>query len=103
LAFFAPGHDPSVWLTGWHPEALKAERVGEKEPLVDVWFACGKAPILDLQAEYDAVSPRKFAGVLKAELGDRVTVVVIPNAGHALAPEQPLAMAKAIEDFTRKL
>ncbi len=103
VAFFAPGHDPSIWLTGWHPEAMKAERAGEKAPPVDVWFACGTAPILDLQAEYDAVSPRKFAGVLKAALGDRVTVVVIPNAGHALAPEQPRAMAKAIEDFARKL
>ena len=103
LAFFAPGHDPRVWLTGWHPEAMKAERAAETAPPVDVWFACGKAPILDLQAEYDAVSSRKFAGVLKEALGDRVTVVVIPNAGHALAPEQPQAMAKAIEDFARKL
>jgi len=103
MAFFAPGHDPSVWLTGWHPEALKAERVAEKTPPVDVWFACGTAPILDLQAEYDAVSPRKFAGILKSELGDRVTVVVVPNAGHALAPEQPRAMADEIAKFARKL
>jgi len=103
LAFFAPGHDPRVWLMGWEPEAMKAERAAETTPPVDVWFACGNAPILDLQAENDAVAPRKFAGVLKAALGDRVTVVVIPNAGHALAPEQPQAMAKAIEDFARIL
>ncbi len=103
VAFFAPGHDPNVWLSGWHPEAFKAERVAERNPPVDVWFACGTAPILDLQAEYDAVSPRKFAGVLKSELGDRVTVVVIPNAGHALAPEQPRAMAEEIAKFSRKL
>jgi pimeloyl-ACP methyl ester carboxylesterase len=102
LAFFAPGHDPSVWLTGWHPDVLKAERVAERTPPVDVWFACGTAPILDLQAESDAVSPRKFAGVLKSELGDRVTVVVIPNAGHALVPEQPRAMADEIAKFARK-
>jgi pimeloyl-ACP methyl ester carboxylesterase len=102
FAFFATGHDPRVWLTGWYPEALKAERAAETAPPVDVWFAGGKAPILDLQAENDAVAPRKFAGVLKAALGDRVTVVVISNAGHALAPEQPEAMAKAIEEFARK-
>ena len=103
LAFFAPGNDPSVWLSGWHPKALKAERVAERTPPVDVWFACGTAPILDLQAEHDAVSPRKFAGVLKSELGDRVTVVVIPNAGHALAPEQPRAMSDEIAKFAQKL
>jgi pimeloyl-ACP methyl ester carboxylesterase len=70
---------------------------------VDDWFACGTARILDLQAENDAVAPRKFAGVLKAALGDRVTVVVIPNAGHALVPEQPEAMANAIAAFARTL
>ena len=70
---------------------------------VDVWFAGGKARILDLQAENDTVAPRRFAGVLKTALGDRVTVVVIPNAGHALAPEQPRAMSKAIAEFAKTL
>jgi pimeloyl-ACP methyl ester carboxylesterase len=99
LAFFAPGHDPHVWLSGWHPETEKAENAASRGTPVDDWFACGTAPILDLQAEYDAVAPRKFAGVLKAALGDRVTVVVIPNAGHALVPEQPEAVANAIATF----
>jgi alpha-beta hydrolase superfamily lysophospholipase len=59
--------------------------------------------VLDLQAENDAVAPRKFAAVLKAALGDRVTVVVIPHARHALVPEQPKAMAEAIAAFARTL
>jgi pimeloyl-ACP methyl ester carboxylesterase len=103
LAFFAPGHDPHVWLTGWHPETEKAENAASRAAPVDDWFACGTARILDLQAENDAVAPRKFAGVLKAALGDRVTVVVIPNAGHALVPEQPEAMANAIAAFAHTL
>jgi len=101
LAFFAPGHDPHVWLGGWRPETEKAENAASRATPVDDWFACGTARILDLQAENDAVAPRKFAGVLKAALGDRVTVVVIPNAGHALVPEQPEAMANAIAAFAR--
>jgi pimeloyl-ACP methyl ester carboxylesterase len=103
FAFFAPGHNPRVWLRGWHPETEKAENEASRATPVDEWFACGQARILDLQAENDAVAPRKFAGVLKAALGDRVTVVVIPNAGHALVPEQPEAMAKAIAAFARTL
>jgi len=103
FAFFAPGHDAHVWLTGWHPETEKAENAASRATPVDEWFACGSARILDLQAENDAVAPRKFAGVLKAALGDRVTVVVIPNAGHALVPEQPEAMAHAIAAFARTL
>jgi pimeloyl-ACP methyl ester carboxylesterase len=103
IAFFAPGHDPRVWLTGWYPETEKAENAASRATPVDEWFAAGTAPILDLQAEDDAVAPRKFAGVLKAALGDRVTAVVIPNAGHALVPEQPEAMANAIAAFARTL
>jgi pimeloyl-ACP methyl ester carboxylesterase len=103
FAFFAPGHDAHVWLSGWHPETEKAENAASRAAPVDDWFACGTARILDLQAENDAVAPRKFAGVLKDVLGDRVTVVVIPNAGHALVPEQPEAVAKAIAAFARTL
>ena len=60
-----------------------------------------QAPLLDLQGEEDAVAPRRFSQVLKTMLGDRVSVVVIPHAGHAMAPEQPRAMADAIATFSR--
>lgn len=102
-AFFAPGHDPRVWLTGWHAETHEAESHARNTTPVDDYFAAGTAPILDLQAENDAVAPRRFSQVLKNMLGDRVTVVVIPNAGHALAPEQPQAMADAIAAFAHKV
>jgi pimeloyl-ACP methyl ester carboxylesterase len=102
-AFFAPDHDPHVWLTGWHPETEKMENEASAATPVDEWFACGHARILDLQAENDAVAQQKFRGVLKSELGDRVSVVVIPNAGHALVPEQPEAVANAIAAFARTL
>ncbi|HKU06936.1 alpha/beta fold hydrolase [Massilia sp. NEAU-DD11] len=102
-AFFAPGHDPRVWLTGWHSETHEAESHARNTTPVDDYFAAGTAPILDLQAENDAVAPRRFSQVLKNMLGDRVTVVVIPNAGHALAPEQPQAMADAIAAFAHRV
>ena len=35
--------------------------------------------------------------------GDRVTVVVIPNAGYALPEEQPQAISEAIAAFARAL
>lgn len=102
-AFFAPGNDPRVWLTGWHAETQEAESHARNTTPVDEYFAAGTAPILDLQAESDAVAPRRLSQVLKNMLGDRVTVVVIPNAGHALAPEQPQAMADAIATFAHKV
>jgi pimeloyl-ACP methyl ester carboxylesterase len=102
-AFFAPGNDPRVWLDGWHEETHEAESHARNVTPVDAYFAAGTAPILDLQAEHDAVAPRRFSQVLKSMLGDRVTVVVVPNAGHAFAPEQPKAMADAIAAFAKRV
>jgi pimeloyl-ACP methyl ester carboxylesterase len=40
---------------------------------------------------------------LRDEFGDRVTIAVIPNASHALIPEQPAAVVDAIVGWMRKL
>ncbi len=103
IAFFAPGNDPTVWLGGWNSEVHHMESHAREHTPVDDYFAAGTAPILDLQAEQDPVAPRRFSGVLKSQLGDRVTIVVIPNASHALFPEQPNAVAEAIVTFARRL
>lgn len=100
-AFFAPGNDPTVWLGGWHDETHHAESHARNTTPVDDYFAAGTAPILDLQGESDTVAPRRFSGVLKSMLGDRVQVVVLKDAGHAMAPEQPKAMADAIAVFAK--
>jgi pimeloyl-ACP methyl ester carboxylesterase len=100
-AFFAPGHDPSVWLEGWFPEAHDAQGLAREKTPIDDYFSGGqRVPILDLQAEFDAVV---ISGVMKPALGERVTVQVIRDAGHAMAPEQPHAMSDAIATFARAL
>jgi len=100
-AFFAPGHDPSVWLGGWFPEAHDVQgRAREITPVDDYFSAGDRVPILDLQAEHDAVV---IPNIMKPMLGDRVTVEIVRDAGHAMAPEQPRAMSDAIASFARKL
>ena len=100
-AFFAPGHDPSVWLDGWYQEAHDAQSYARVNTPIDDYFSGGKhVPILDLQAEFDAVVIPK---IMKPYLGDRVTEQVILNAGHAIAPEQPQAMCDAICSFAQKV
>jgi pimeloyl-ACP methyl ester carboxylesterase len=103
IAFFAPGNDARVWLDGWNSEVHHMESHAREHTPIDDYFAAGTAPILDLQAEHDPVAPRRFSGVLKSLLGDRVTIVVIPNASHALFPEQPDAVAQAIATFARRV
>jgi len=100
-AFFAPGDDPSVWLGGWFPAAHDAQgRAREITPVDDYFSAGDRVPILDLQAEHDAVV---VPDIMKPMLGDRVTVEIVRDAGHAMAPEQPRAMSDAIASFARKV
>jgi pimeloyl-ACP methyl ester carboxylesterase len=99
-AFFAPGHDPRAWLSGWFPRTHDAQAHARNVTPVDAYFGGGSVPILDLQAQHDAVV---VPNVFKPMLGDRVTVKVVPNAGHALAPEQPVAMSEAIAEFSRRV
>lgn len=100
--FFAPGNDASVWLTGWNTRLLTMQTLAQKRTPVDDFFAGGVAPILNLQAQYDVIAPQRFARVLSDRLGERVTDVTIPNAAHALLPEQPEAVVAAVLDYLSK-
>lgn len=102
-AFFAPGHDPSPWLGGWHAQTKAMQREAEAATPVDDFFACGSAPILDLQAAQDTVAPRHLSQFLKQCLGERVTIEVIDNAGHALVPEQPEQVCRALAAWVKRL
>lgn len=102
-AFFAPGHDPGEWLKGWYPEVNQSQFEAGRATRQEEWWGAGSAPLLDLQAELDPFKPRETANELKEELGDRVTVAVIPDASHALIPEHPAAVVAAIVAWLSKL
>ena len=105
LAFFAPGNDPVAagWLKGWYPEIKKVQLGAEGRTADDEYIPAGRAQILDMQAEFDTVVPLSARQDLKNELGDRVTIQVIANAGHALIPEQVDAVAAGIDAYVKKL
>jgi pimeloyl-ACP methyl ester carboxylesterase len=102
-AFFAPGSDARVWLTGWHPEVKKAQRAAtDATPQIE-WWQAGNVPILDVQPENDVMIPPESSLRYRDELGERVSIALVPNAGHALLPEQPEAVALALLGFVREL
>jgi pimeloyl-ACP methyl ester carboxylesterase len=96
IAFFAPGSDASVWLQGWYPEVDEAQFAAGRATRQSEWWPGGTVPLLDLQAALDPFKPRAVMNEIKEEFGERVTIVVIPNASHALLPEQPAAVVEAI-------
>jgi pimeloyl-ACP methyl ester carboxylesterase len=103
FAFFAPGHDAGVWLRGWYPAVNESERLAGKATRQSDWWSGGKAPMLDLQAGNDPFKPESTRNEIKDEFGDRVTLAVIPGAGHALVPEAPGAVVDAIVKWERTL
>ena len=101
--FFASGNDPKIWLKGWWAEASEAQRVAAANVKQSDWWAAGGVPLFDLQAGIDPFRPKGTGNELKDEFPDRVTVAIIPNASHALLPEQPAAVVRAIAEWVRKL
>ena len=96
IAFFAPGSDASVWLKGWYPGVDEAQFAAGRATKQSEWWPGGTVPLLDLQAALDPFKPRAMMNEIKEEFGERATIVVIPNASHALLPEQPAAVVEAI-------
>jgi pimeloyl-ACP methyl ester carboxylesterase len=97
-AFFAPGNDPSSWLDGWWPQSSVVSTAALKaDP--EKWWRGGDGPILILQPLEDAMSPRQ-SGLNSVEaLGERASYVEIPHCGHAILPEQPELVARAVIAF----
>jgi pimeloyl-ACP methyl ester carboxylesterase len=102
--FFAPGNDPTAWLKGFHANVRQAEAAARDATPQSAYWSAGKAPILDIQGEDDPYRPPDSSTELIEELGARrVTVVRISDAAHAIAVEQPQAVADAIIEWARML
>jgi pimeloyl-ACP methyl ester carboxylesterase len=103
FAFFAPGNDPRVWLDGWHPEVLAAQRVAGDRTARAEDYAAGAAQILYLQPDHDPLAHADDAQAFRRALGDRVTIKVIRNCSHAAVVEQPDAISDALIAYADSL
>ena len=102
--FFAPGHDASIWLEGFHPDVQKSEVIARDATPQAAYWSAGTAPILDIQAESDPYRPPSSRNELIEEFGaKRMTTVLIPHAAHAVIVEQPAAVADAIIAWAKAL
>jgi pimeloyl-ACP methyl ester carboxylesterase len=102
-AFFAPGNDPSVWRGGWYPPTMKAQIAANRTSVDDWWSAGGTAPILVIQGLQDQIAPPGNGRMLKAEAPERVELIEIDGAAHALLPERPAEIALAVLNFLDKV
>ena len=104
LAFFAPGHDATAWLRGWYPRTQAMQAASSRGAVKpDAWWHAGDVPLLELIPDSDPFKPPQHWNQMKEEFGDRITVKVIGAASHALFPEQPGAVAEAIDAWVATL
>jgi len=101
-SFFAKGNDAKVWQKGWNFKVAAAQTAAVSKIPLSAWWSGGSAPILVLQAMEDAIAVPENARRLAAEFPTRVTVIDIPNSGHAMLPEQPDKIADAIVNWLRR-
>ena len=61
------------------------------------------APILYLQPDHDPLASVDNAAEYKRSLGERVTIVVVPNSGHAVITERPAFVARELIKYAQSL
>jgi len=95
-AFFAKGNNARVWQEGWYFRVAQAQRAADVRTPLNEWWAGGSVPILILQGTEDVMVVPDNARRLAAEFPDRVKLIEIAHAGHAMLPEQPDQIAEGI-------
>ncbi|MEH6570200.1 MAG: alpha/beta hydrolase [Halioglobus sp.] len=103
-AFFAGDNPvPDYWMGGWSTQAALLAGRTKLKPKAQEWLHAGGVPMLVVQAMQDKIAPPEHAArVIKTALGDRVEVVEIDNAGHAMLSEQPAQVHAAVIAFANK-
>lgn len=100
-AYFAEKSDPAAWMTGTWPAAGGIGRTAVMATPLDEWWHGGSAPMLVIQGAEDITAPPENGILLKQEYGDRVTLVDIEDAAHALVVEKPREIAEVMIEYLR--
>ena len=88
-------------LTYW-PEARKGQAEANRNTPLEDWAAGGEGPVLMIMGVNDLTAPIENGYRMKAEHGDRLTLISIENAGHAVGLEKPKEVAEAMIEFLQK-
>ena len=95
-AWFAPGHDISVWLDGWSQPVMQAYLAAAAATDTATWWTAGAAPVLIVQGAEDVSAPPANGHLLQAEIGARATLVDLPGIGHAVGVEGADVVARVV-------
>lgn len=95
-SMFAKGNSASCWQSGWSTAAAFAQGAAVQSiGLSDYWHA-GTANLLAISGEQDIAAGSDLTKELSDDFSQRIKIHRITNAGHALLPEQPAAIAEHV-------
>ncbi|WP_300439676.1 alpha/beta hydrolase [uncultured Mameliella sp.] len=103
LGFFAEGHDPRPWLSGWSGKLVHAQRAARTATDRDSWWPSGRAPILDVVGLQDPFRPADGRDFYLHKFAPRVELVTVDGASHALPDEKPAEVAAIMVPWIRAL
>jgi len=84
------------------PQAAGIERTAMNDtPLKEWWAPPGKSKYLVVQGTDDQIAPPENGELLKQEMGERVTLVSFPGAGHLFLLTEHKKTADAVVSFLR--
>lgn len=95
-AWFAPGADITPWMSGWSQPVMKAFLAAAAATPLDAFWTAGKAPMLIVQGLCDLSAPVENGRQLAQEVGERATLIDMPDIGHALPVEDPRRVAEMV-------
>ena len=99
FCFFGDGPVPPDWIDGWWPAHYRPFVEAQDSTPMEAWWTAGNAPVLVIQGLRDRVAPPENGYDVRALAGSRATVLDLPNASHAILPEEREAVEQAVLDF----
>lgn len=85
-------------LTYW-PEAQSAQRQANQNTELSEWADGGTGPILMVMGVDDLTAPIENGYIMQERLGDRLQLITVEGAGHAMGLEKPDIVANAMLEF----
>ena len=88
-------------LTYW-PDARMGQGQANQNTRLEDWVAGGNGPVLMVMGTDDLTAPIENGYRMKAQYGDRLTLITVEEAGHAVGLEKPEVVAEAMAEFLKK-